>query len=192
MSVILRKYAEVTAAGTHIRVPIIKAGSVDFSASGDWTPVAGDVKLSKDGGTQANIGTLPTYTNGAWEFQLTATELTCKQLEIMVVDAATKTVEDQAILIETYGNVLAMHFTENMSAGPTRGLAQTGTLSTTQMTTDLTETTDEHYKNHALYFLSGNLAGQVVFVTDYNGTSKLLTFTQATEAPANNDEFVLL
>lgn len=107
--VILRKYNTSTASGTHIRVPIPKAGSTDFATGSDWTPATGDVKLSKDGGSQANIGTLPAFTNGAWEFQLTGTELSCKQLEVMVVDGATKAIVDQAILIETFGNASAMY-----------------------------------------------------------------------------------
>lgn len=108
MSVIRRKYGTATAAGSHIRVPMIKAGAQDFATSTDWAPASGDVKISKDGGAQANIGTLPTYSNGMWQFQLTATELTAKQVEIVVVDQGTKAVEDQSILIETYGNASAM------------------------------------------------------------------------------------
>ena len=192
MSALLRKYATATAAGTHIRIPVIKAGAIDFAASGDWTPAAGDVKVSKDGGAQANIGTLPTYTNGAWQFQLTGTELTAKQLEIMVVDSATKAVEDQAVIVETYGDVLAMHVTEKMSAGIVASTALTGTLSTTQMTTNLTETTNDHYNGRTLIFISGNLAGQATDVTDYDGASKMLTYTALTEAPANTDEFILV
>lgn len=107
--VIYRKYNTSTASGTHIRIPVPKAGSTDFATGSDWTPATGDVKLSKDGGSQANIGSLPTFSNGAWEFQLTGTELSCKQLEIMVVDSATKAIVDQAILIETFGNASAMY-----------------------------------------------------------------------------------
>jgi hypothetical protein len=107
MGAILRKYG--TGAGADLYIPIVKAGSIDFAASGDWTPAGGDVKVSKDGGAQANIGTLPTYTNGAWKFVFTNAELACAFLTVMVVDAATKAVEDQAILIETYGHVSAQH-----------------------------------------------------------------------------------
>lgn len=117
--VIFRKYNTATASGTHLRIPIPKAGSTDFAVSADWTPAAGDVKLSKDGGTQANITTLPTYTNGAWEFQLSGAELSCKQLEIMVVDAATKAITDQAILAETFGNASAMYQADLSAAAMT-------------------------------------------------------------------------
>ena len=40
---------------------------------------------------------------------MSVAELTCKQLEIMIVDSATKAVEDQAILIETFGNASAQY-----------------------------------------------------------------------------------
>src|SRR5512138_3225729 len=102
--VFLRKYNTATGSGTHIRIPIVKRGVIDFAVSADWTPAAGDVKVSKDGGAQANITTLPTFSNGAWEFQFSGTELSAKQLEVMVVDSATKAVEDQCFLIETFGN----------------------------------------------------------------------------------------
>lgn len=69
--------------------------------------------------------------------------------------------------------------------------AITGTLTTTQMTTDLTETTDNHYFGRLITFKTGNLAGQQTDCTGYNGTTKLLSFTELTEAPANNDTFVI-
>lgn len=192
MSAILRKYGVATVAGTHIRVPMIKADAQDFAASGDWTPATNDVKLSKDGGTQANIGTLPTYSNGAWQFQLTAAELQAKQIEIIVVDAATKAVEDQCIIVETYGHESAMHNTEAMSTTIVTGVAETGTLSTTQMTSDLAEDTNDHYNGRVVVWYSGNLAGQMSDITDYLGSTGMLTYTAVTEAPANGDKFFIV
>ena len=55
-----RKYNVSTTSGTHIRIPIIKRGVVDYAVSADWTPATGDVKVSKDGGAAANITNLPT------------------------------------------------------------------------------------------------------------------------------------
>lgn len=189
---ILRQYGVATVAATHIRVPLIKNGVTDFAVSGDWTPAAGDVKISKDGGTLTNIGTLPTYTNGFWVFQFTATELQAKQIVVSIVDSATKAIEDDSFIIETYGHISAMHITENQSAAIVKGAAQTGTLSTTQMTTDLSEATDDHYNGRTLIFLTGNLAGQATDITDYAGSSGLLTFTALTEAPADTDEFIIV
>lgn len=82
----------------------------------------------------------------------------------------------------TYGE----NFVQMISAS-----AVTGTLSTTQMTTDLTETTDDHYNGRTIVWTTGNLAGQATDITDYTGSTKLLTFTAVTEAPANGDDFII-
>lgn len=121
MGAFLRKYDTATAAGTHIRIPVIKAGSNDFAGSGDWTPAAGDVKVSKNGAGQANIGTLPSYSNGAWEFQLTAAEVQSKTTEVVIVDSATKAVEDQFFIVETFGHASAM-YQHDLSDGVRLGL----------------------------------------------------------------------
>lgn len=106
-----RKYA--TGTGADLYIPIIKRAAIDFAVSGDWTPAAGDVKVSIDGGAAANIGTLPTAVtmgNGAmWKFVFTNAELTGKYIAVTIVDAATKAIEDQMFVIETYGNASAMH-----------------------------------------------------------------------------------
>ncbi len=103
-----RKYNVTLSGATLIRIPMTKAGSTDFATNSDWTPATGDVKVSKDGGATANIANLPSYTNGAWEFILNATELSCKQVTVTIVDSATKAVDDNAFIVETYGNASAM------------------------------------------------------------------------------------
>lgn len=108
-----RKYNTLLVTGTTaIRVPIIKRAVVDFAIGADWTPVAGDVKVLVDGTAAANITNLPTAItsgNGAvWEFILTAAELSCKQVVVTIVDAATKAIEDQSFSVETFGNASAM------------------------------------------------------------------------------------
>lgn len=72
-----------------------------------------------------------------------------------------------------------------------RASAITGTLSTTQMTTDLTEVTDDHYIGRLITWTSGVLIGQQTNVTDYAGATKMLTYTTTTDAPSNGDTFIL-
>jgi len=107
MSAFTRKYATAT----RIYVPIIKRGVVDYAVSADWTPAAGDVKVSIDGAAAANIGTLPTAItmgNAAyWDFTISSGETTGKKIVVTVADSATKAVEDQCFLIETYGHASA-------------------------------------------------------------------------------------
>ena len=70
--------------------------------------------------------------------------------------------------------------------------AATGTLSTTQMTTNLTEVTDDHYNGRIIIWTSGVLQDQATDITDYDGGTKLLTYTATTEAPSNGDTFVIV
>lgn len=95
----------------HIYIPVVKRAVVDFAVGADWTPAAGDVKISKDGGAAANVTNLPAAIamgNGAvWDFSLTATEMQAAQVVVTVADSATKAVEDQSFIIETHGNASA-------------------------------------------------------------------------------------
>lgn len=92
---------------------MIKRGVVDFAVSADWTPAAGDVKISKDGGAAANVTNLPTAitmgNTAMWDYSLTATEMQAAKVRITVADAATKAVEDTFFEIDTYGNASAQH-----------------------------------------------------------------------------------
>jgi hypothetical protein len=94
-------------------LPVIKRAAVDFAVSADWTPATGDVKISIDGAAAVNIGTLPTAIvmgNGAmWKFPMTAGEHLGKYIIVTVADAATKAVEDQSFIIETFGNASAQY-----------------------------------------------------------------------------------
>jgi len=132
MAVFLRKYATAT----HIYVPMIKRGVVDFALGADWTPASGDVKVSIDGGAAANIGTLPTAVamgnTAYWDFTIATGEVTGKKITVTVGDAATKAVEDQMFLIETYGHASAEYQADlsaaNLPADAVKigGTAQTG------------------------------------------------------------------
>lgn len=112
-----RKYNTLLVTGTTaIRIPMIKRAVVDFAVGADWTPANGDVKINIDGAGPTNVTNLPAAVasgNGAyWEFILTAAELSCKQAIVTIVDSATKAVEDNCFLVETFGNASAMYVTD--------------------------------------------------------------------------------
>lgn len=81
-----------------------------------------------------------------------------------------------------------------LSAGTlVTGASIAGTLSTTQMTTNLTEVTDDHYKSRLIAWLSPSaLFGQYSVITSYDGTTKRLTYVAITEAPAAGDTFIII
>jgi len=59
------------------------------------------------------------------------------------------------------------------------------------MTTDLTETTNNHYKGLVLKWTTGALAEQGTTITAYDGATKKLTYTAVTDAPVATDKFVI-
>lgn len=72
------------------------------------------------------------------------------------------------------------------------GAAIAGTLSTTTMTTNLTEATDDHFNGRIIIWTSGKLYQQATDITAYDGATKKLTFSTVTEAPLATDEFVIV
>jgi hypothetical protein len=111
MAAYLRKYGTGTGADIYITIP--KAGSANHAVGADWTPAAGDVKVSKDGGAAANIGTLPTAiamgNSAIWKFVFTDAELEAKEILVTVSDSATKAVDDTAFAINTFGHASALY-----------------------------------------------------------------------------------
>ena len=109
MASILRKYGETTT----IEFPLIVYSESDFSdvvvafnagdSNGVFITAAGDVI--------ANTVNLPSYELGCiYRLVLTAAEMMCLRLIVLVVDQSTPKVwEDQMICIETYGHPDAMH-----------------------------------------------------------------------------------
>lgn len=118
---LLRKYG----VQTDIYFPLVVAGEQNFAVSADYTHTAGDVKISKDGGAAATTTNSPsaiTMGNGAvWKLTLTATEMQAALIVVTLIDAETKAVEDQAILISTYGNTSAQHAFDLDTAALTSG-----------------------------------------------------------------------
>jgi hypothetical protein len=110
----------------HIYIPIPKAGSANHAVGADWTPAAGDVKISKDGGAAANVTNLPTAiamgNSALWDFSVTATEMEAAQVKVLIADSATKAVDDTGFEIETYGHASGQHAFDL----DTSSVAQTG------------------------------------------------------------------
>jgi hypothetical protein len=112
MLVMLAKYNTQTA----FPFPMVKRGVVDLAVSADWTPATGDTKVTKDGGNVANTTNNPAAIGGTgsalWTLTLTATELSCADATVQIVDSATKAVEDQVIKVYTFGNASAKYLVD--------------------------------------------------------------------------------
>lgn len=165
-----RKYGTALSGGTLIWIPLLKASSDDFAGTGDWTPAATDVKISKDGGAQANLATTPSWDANVemWKFTLSATELQCKQATVQIRDAAAKAVQDDGFIIETFGSDSAMY---PQDVGATDGgydVTFSGTPTATGGTVDVNVGSD--IRRGELRLTSGDLNGETLDVT-HTGTT---------------------
>ena len=70
--------------------------------------------------------------------------------------------------------------------------AKAGTLSVTQMSTNLTEATADHYKGRTIVWVGGVLLGQSAPISAYVGTNGVLTYATTTDAPVAGDPFVIV
>lgn len=209
-----RKYNTATVAATHVRVPIVKRAVVDYAVSADWTPAAGDVTVSKDGGAAANIATLPTAltmgNSAVWVFQFSAAELSCKQLVVTIADAATKTIEDQCFVIETVGDAAAMYPSDPTAdrtdeetrfleavRGNVRITIGSGSTTTSLVTSSMNPAAaaTDQFKGRIVVFARDtttvNLRGQATDITA-STAGGVLTVSPLSHAPVSGDYGVIL
>ncbi len=180
---------------------MVVAGETNLAVTGDWTPATGDTKISKDGGTVANTTNNPAIVAGTgsviWKLTLTATEMEADQIQVQIVDSATKAVEDNAFSITT-------EMTGHMEAMQAIFVGEVDTATFTSTTTefealklwpDVTEpTTADRLNNRRLIFTSGAMLGEGVNIDDYVLANSKFKFTVPVMAstPADGVRFVIL
>jgi len=156
------------------RAPIVKAGSTDYALTADWTPVAGDVKISKDGGAFADIATPPSFISGvgvaALNWNLSATECEATEIVIQVIDSATKAVQDQFFRLQTTK-------ASALQVGVPQAVQSAGDTAITLDSTAAAQT--DFYKGCVVAITSGSGANQARIITAYNGTTKVATIDRA-------------
>ncbi len=98
----------------------------------------------------------------------------------------------KADMLAISGDTAAADKLEESATSIDNSTAKAGTLSTTQMSTNLSETTDDHYIGRTVIWTTGVLAFQASDITDYVGVNGVLTFSAVTEAPSAGDAFVIV
>lgn len=140
--------------------------------------------------TQASVNTVDTVVDG---IAVTAAAIETDTQDIQSrIPAALVSGRMSSDMVAISGSTTAADNQEQAALAVVLGSAVTGTLSTTQMKTDLTETTNDHYVGRVVVWTSGALAGQASVISAYNGTTKLLTYATTTDAPSNTDTFVIV
>lgn len=177
-----------------------------------------DVRLTKNGGdfAQKNDANAATHDElGYYNCQIDTTDTNTEgRLKVVVHESGALLVEQtyQVVNANVFDSLYAVATTDYLQvdvvsiSGSTdasdnleasaetivTAAAAAGTLSTTQMTTTLTEVTDDHYNGRIIIWTSGVLKDQATDITDYDGTTKMVTYTATTEAPGDGDTFNII
>jgi hypothetical protein len=169
------------------RAPILKAKEIDFAHAADWTPAAGDVMISKDGGAFTNIATLPAFITGSavLTWTLSAAETEATEVIIQVIDkAGTKKVHDQMFRLQTTkaGALFVGHVGAYTAAATTITLAAAPAPSTVT----------DFYKGAVVTITNGTGANQARIITAYNGATRVATLDSAfATAPVAGDNVAM-
>jgi len=165
------------------------------------------ITISKNGGNFANPAAGASVmteieSTGWYYFALGADDVdTLGPLIIRATHATMDNIEVACQVVETVtaanvaqisGSATAADNLEASALTIVVGAAAAGTLSTTQMTTNLTEATNDHYNGRMIIWTSGVLINQATAITDYDGSTKMLTYTAVTEAPTAGDTFIIV
>ena len=185
--------AITTLAGAVVNVDLVDTCTTNTDMRGtDSALLAASINLTA--GAVDNVTTVATTTTNT-DMRGTDSALLAASINLTggAVDTVTTVTNQVTADTTAIAGVTAAATNLSKSAiGIEPGAAITGTLSTTQMTTDLTEVTDDHYNGRIIVWTSGVLKNQATDITDYTGATKLLTYTATTEAPANADTFVII
>lgn len=195
----LRKYGVETT----IDFEVYEVDGVDLRV--DWVPAAADCEVMKDEGASTQCTNTATDEGSTYSIVLTATEMEAARLIFKAVDAATKVFLDKVIIIETYGDVLAMHESDldtpiedqvwdailtgashNSATSAGRRLRQLSSNVYTdgtaqaggvnQITLAAGESSqNDIYQQSYVAIIGGTGAGQGHHILTYNGTSKIAT-----------------
>ena len=140
---------------------------------------SGNTQISKDGGafanTSANASELDS--TGRYSLALTASEMNADHIHVKISITGA---DDNDIIYGTGGQ-------------PSGSVVANGGNTSSTFLTDLTEATDNYWRDALILMTSGSLVGQVHKITSYNGTTKFITVgTAFTSTPSNGDRFVLI
>src|SRR3990167_9783919 len=169
--------------------------NVNVQAISTDSTAADNLELWFDGtGYNASTSTIGTATaiaaGGITASSIAADAIGASELAADAVAEIADAVWDEAmsghLTLGTYGQLM-------------RGIGLTGEVndvaaSTTVFVVDgFTEATDDHFNGCTIRFTSGANAGAVRTIIDYTGATQTITLGQAlTDAPADNDDFVIL
>lgn len=101
--------------------------------------------------------------------------------------------KSQGVNVSEISGALAATSNMSLAAGSeVQGAAIAGTLSQTQMSTNLINTLTGSYVGRSVIWTSGQLQNSAAGITAYDGSTKIMSFTPMPVAPINGDTFIIV
>lgn len=187
----MREYERRYGVATYVDISMLKKGVSDFALGADWTPLDGDVKISKDGGAAANIATLPfaiAMGNTAyWRFPISASEGQASCFVVTVSDSATKVVEDNQFSVTTYGHPSALDTVDPITGSQLYATSATGSTSTTTAIPNLNMTAADAIGTTIMLYTSVGVPVWSRLIDSWDNSGKIATHrTVGTTAGSTN------
>ena len=169
---ILVDTAEIGAAGAGLTAINLPNQTMDIvgNITGNLSGSVGSVTGNVGGNVTGSVGSLATQAKADVN----------AEADTAIADAALAT----AAALATVDGIV-----DDLKSGIIYGATATGTLSTTQATTNLSGYADDQLIGRHITFLTGPCDGEQTDITDYASASGLLTFTALTTPPTNGDTF---
>ena len=156
-----------------------KFAAASLNGKGDWN-------INKTGYS---------LTTADWNVGKTGYDLNADQSAVTVgaiTNHTAQTGDTYALANGAQGFVAIDDVVDNLNLGIIYGIAETGTLSVTQATTDLAGYVNSELVGRVIIFTSGTADGQASNITAYASASGLVTFDAITTLPANLDTFKIV
>ena len=153
--------------------------------------------VHQDGGfIEANVTSIPGLYRVDWPDTAFATGVDFVVLHVANVSASYHShtlyaLQENVDLGSIRGNVESAVNLANSTLSITIGIAEAGTLSPTEMTSDVGEATDNHYVGKIITWTSGVLYKQSSNVSAYLGSTGKFTYSTVTDSPSAGDSFVV-
>jgi len=159
----------------------------------DYTGATGNIEVTPNW-TAAPAATetfviLPTIESGGSLSAAQDSRLTRVQSDAILIYSDTTIIASDTLVIES--DTKRLELTHIIATGTVEA---SGSNSSTQVQTDLSETTNDHYNNNVtILFTSDTEAGQARVIDDYVGATGIVSWTEAlTAKPPDNSTFTLL
>ncbi len=191
-----------TKVSTAVTVPVTLRGVGSDTGIAGISSGAITVSLRKNGGGYSTI--TPTITDrggGVYDLDLTTTHTNTLGLAKLRVAVTGYTgLEDVITNDDIMLNIIAIDKQNSSDMGIssirliTGTVVADGTNSALTFKTNLTESSDDHFKRTIVVFTSGTLAEQIAKVDGYDGTTKFLDFGSQgfTASPSPGDTFYII